>query len=164
MLRPAISISLAGLAAALLTPAPSASGEPPTPVDPTPETFAAGEACQFPISASATGKLGFIELSSSPQYSAISPSPGLRVTVTNLNEPAKSLRINATGAFRFVDRPDGSVEIRAAGHNFLYGEPDVGATALATTGPIVLVISPDGDLVDVDVSRARVRDLCAELA
>lgn len=164
MLRPTTSISLAVLAAALLTPTPPASSEPPTPVDPAAETFAAGEACMFPISVSATGKLGFIELSSSPRFSAISPSPGLRVTVTNLSDPARSLRINATGAFRFVDRPDGSVEIRAGGHNFLYGEPDVGATALATTGPIVLVISPDGDLVEMDVSRAKVRDLCAELA
>lgn len=164
MLRPTISISLAGLATALLTPMPSAFSEPPTPVDPAPQTFAAGEACSFPISASATGKLGFIDLSRNPQFSAISPSPGLRVTVTNLSDPGKSLRINATGAFRFVDRPDGSVEVRAAGHNFLYGEPSVGATALATTGPIVLVISPDGDLVEMDVSRAKVRDLCAELS
>lgn len=78
--------------------------------------------------------------------------------------PAKSVRVNATGAFRFVDRPDGSVEIRAGGHNVLYGVPSVGATALATSGPITLVFSAEGDLVAIDVSRARVRDLCAELS
>lgn len=164
MLRPATSISLMVLAAALLAPMPSATSAPPTPVDPTPEIFAAGEACAFPISVVATGKGGFIDLPRNPRFSAIAPSPGLKITVTNLNDPEKSVRVNATGAFRFVDRPDGSTEIRAGGHNFLYGEPGIGATALATTGPVTLVNSPDGDFVGMDVSQARVRDLCAELS
>lgn len=164
MLRPATSISLMALTAALLTPVTSATGAPPTPVDPTPEIIAAGDACSFAISVVATGKEGFIALPGNPQFSGIAPSPGLRITVTNLSDPDNTVTVNATGAFRFVDLPDGSTEILASGHNFLYGEPGIGATALATTGPITLVISADGDFVGMDVSQARVRDLCAELA
>lgn len=164
MLRPAISVSLIALTAALLAPVPAATGEPPTSVDPTPEIIAAGEACSFAISVVAAGKEGFVALPNNPQFSGIAPSPGLRVTVTNLSDPDNSVTVNATGAFRFVDLSDGSTEIRASGHNFLYGEAGIGATALATTGPVTLLISADGDFVGMDVSQARVRDLCAELA
>lgn len=164
MLRPAISISLMVLTAALLSPVPSATGEPPTPVDPTPEILAAGDACSFAISVVATGKEGFVALPNNPQFSGVAPAPGLRLTVTNLSDPDNSVTVNATGTFHFVDLSDGSTEIRAGGHNFLYGEPEIGATALATTGPVTLLTSADGDFVGMDVSQARVRDLCAELA
>jgi hypothetical protein len=53
--------------------------------------------------------------------------------------------------------------IRAGGHNFLYGVPEVGATALATTGPIEVEVE-EGEIADMDLTRARVRDLCAELS
>lgn len=164
MIRPAVSISLLALTAVLLAPGPSATSAPPTPTDPAPEILAAGEACEFAISVVSTGKEGFIELAANPQFSAIAPAPGLKLTVTDLEDPDRSVTVNATGAFRFVDQPDGSTEIRAGGHNFLYGETEIGATALATTGPVTLEISPDGDFVGMDLSQARVRDLCAELA
>ena len=51
----------------------------------------------------------------------------------------------------------------AGGHNFLYGVPEVGATALATTGPIE-VLAVNGQIADMDLSGARVRDFCEELA
>ena len=164
MFRPGISISLMVLTAALLSPVPSATAEPPTPVEPTPEILAAGEACSFAISVVATGKSGFVDLPNNPQFFLVVTSPGLRITVTNLSDPDRSVTVNATGAFRYVDLPDGSTEIRAGGHNFLYGEPEIGATALATTGPITLLISADGDFAGMDISQAQVRDLCAELA
>lgn len=164
MIRRATSIPLLVMTAALLAPAPSATAEPPTPVDATPEILAAGEACPFAISVVAAGKAGFIDLRNNPQFSAIAPAPGLKITVTNLSEPDNTVTVNASGAFRFVDLPDGSTEISAGGHNFLYAQTDIGATALATTGPVTLRVSADGDFVGMDVSRARVRDLCAELA
>ena len=164
MIRSATSIPLLVLTATLLAPVSSAAGEPPTPVDPTPQTYLAGEACPFAVSIGATGKGGFIDLPNNPQFAAIAPSPGLLVTVTNLSDLDNTVTVNATGAFRFVALPDGSTEIRASGHNVLYGEPEIGATALATTGPIILRVSAEGDFVGMDISHARVRDLCAELA
>lgn len=150
------------LTAALLAPASVATAEPPTPVDPTPEMFAAGEACDFPVSIVFTGKGGYNELPNNPQFAAIGPSPALKATVTNL-DTGDTVTVNASGAFRFVAQPDGSTIIHAGGHNFLYAEPSIGVTVLATTGPITLRNSPEGDFVAADVSRARVRDLCAEL-
>jgi hypothetical protein len=163
MTRSLPPIPLLVLTAALLVPASAATAEPPTPVDSTPEVLAAGEACEFPISVVFTGKEGFIDLPNNPQFSAIAPAPGLKATVTNL-DTGNTVTVNASGAFRFVEQPDGSTLILAGGHSFLYGEPSFGVTALATTGPITLTISPEGDFVAADLSRARVRDLCEELA
>ena len=158
------TIPLLVLSAALLAPMSSATAEPPTPVDSTPQVFAAGEACSFAISVVSRGKGGYIELSNNPHFFAIAPSPGLKITVTNLDDPTNTVTVNATGAFRYVSLPDGGTEIRAGGHNLFYGLPGIGATALATTGPVTVSISADGVPTSVDVSRARVRDLCAELA
>lgn len=163
MIRSATSIPLLVLTAALLAPVSPATGAPPTPVDST-EIFPAGEACPFAISVVSTGKGGFVDLPNNPQFFGIAPAPGLRVTVTNLSDLDNTVTVNATGAFLFVALPDGSTEIRASGHNFLYAVPGIGATALATTGPIALRISADGDFVGMDISQAEVRDLCAELA
>lgn len=162
MTRSFPSIPLLVLTAALLAPASAASAEPPTPYDPTPELFERGEACaDFPVSVVFIGKGKYMELNN-PQFAAIGPSPGLKATVTRL-DTGDTVTVNASGAFRFIAQPDGSVTIRAGGHNFLYGEPEIGATVLSTTGPITLVNAPDGDFVEMDVSQARVRDLCAEL-
>jgi hypothetical protein len=163
MRRSVTSIPLLVLTAALLAPGASATGAPPTPVDPSPQILAAGEACPFAIEVTAEGKEGFVELPNNPVFQAIGNAPGLRVTLTNLSDPSKTVTVNATGAFRFVVLPDGGLEIRAGGHNVLYGDPEVGATALATTGPIVLEVV-EGEIVGMDLSGARVRDLCEELA
>ena len=138
-------------------------GAPPTPVD-TAETFAAGEACSYPIEVLFEGKSGFIELPDNPQFFGIQPSPTLRVTVTNLSDPSKTVTANATGAFRLVDLPGtDDFKVVAGGHNFLYGVPEVGATALLTTGPIE-VLAVNGQIAEMDLSGAQVRDLCEELA
>jgi hypothetical protein len=157
-----IAVGAAVTLTAALTHGASATGAPPTPVSST-ETFAAGEACPFPIEVLTEGKSGFADLPNNPKFSGIAPSPGLRITVTNLTDPSKTVTVNATGAFRFVDLPDGSFKILAGGHNFLYGVPEVGATALATTGPIE-VLAVNGQIAEMDLSGAQVRDLCEELA
>lgn len=161
MKRSIAAIPLLVLAGALLTPGASATAAPPTPVDTT-ETFAAGEACTFPIEVAFEGKGGAIDLPHNPTFSGMATSPDLRVTVTNL-DTGKSVTVNATGVFRFVTTPDGGLEIVAGGHNFLYGVPEVGATALATTGPITVQVV-NGEIAAMDLSGAQVRNICAELA
>ena len=162
MRRTAFSSALLALTAALLTPvAASAAGSPPTDVNKT-EMFAANEACPFPISVVTTGKQGTIPLPNNPNFSSITTAPNSRVTVTNL-DTKESVTVNATGAFRFVTLPNGGLEIVAGGKNFLYGEPQAGAGALATTGPIVVQVV-NGVIGSADLSGAQVRDLCVELA
>ena len=158
------AIHVLALSAVLLAPLASATAAPPRSVDPAPETFLAGEACSFPISVAAAGKAGSIDLPHNPQFVAIAPSPGLKATVTNLADPTRSVTVNATGAFRYSLLPDGSTRIQVGGHNLWYGLPEIGGTALATSGPVTVIISPEGVPTVLDVSRARVRDLCAELA
>jgi hypothetical protein len=161
MKRSVTSIALLVLTAGVLTPVASAAA-PPDPVDQT-QTFEAGDACPFPIEVAFAGKGGNIDLPNNPNFSGMATSPDLRVTVTNLSDPSKTVTINATGVFRYTLLPDGSVNIVAGGHNFLYGVPEVGATALATTGPIKVQVVND-DIAEMDLSGARVRDICAELA
>jgi hypothetical protein len=159
----AAGIPLLALTAALLTPGGAATGAPPPgPVDPTPVTKAAGEACAFPIQVDTTGKFAIIDLPHNHHFSAIQTAPAQRITVTNL-DTGKSVTINTTGAFRYL-RSSGSADvIQAGGNNFLYGVPSVGATALATTGPIVVTVA-NNEIVSMDLSGARVRDICNELA
>src|SRR3954447_5829337 len=162
MKRSVIAVPMLALTAAVLTRGASATAAPPGPVDAS-ETFAAGEACQFPIDVAFEGKGGAIDLPKNPHFSGIVNSPDLRVTVTNLGDPSKRVTVNATGTFRFVTLADGGLEIVAGGHNFLYGVPEVGATALATTGPIKVDVV-NGEIGAMDLSGAKVRDICAELA
>ncbi len=55
------SLALLALAAALLTPSVSAASARPSPVSTT-ETFAAGEACLFPIQVVTEGNSGFADI------------------------------------------------------------------------------------------------------
>jgi hypothetical protein len=151
------------LAATPLAASSSASGAPPEPVDPSPQEFAAGEACPFAIEVASEGAGGYNDLPDNGRFDFITTSPRLRITVTNASDPEKTVTVNATGAFRFVELPGGALEIVAGGRNFLYGVPEVGATALATTGPIEVLVE-DGDIAEMDLSGARVRDLCDEIA
>ena len=149
-----ISALLALTATLLTTPgAASAAGAPPQPVNLT-ETFDAGEACLFPIKVVTTGKSGFIDVPNNPTFFGITTAPNSRVTVTNLDTD-ESVTVNATGAFRFVTLDDGGLQILAGGQHFLYGEPQNGAGALATTGPIVVQVV-DGVIGSVDLSGAQV--------
>ena len=137
MRRSTSSSALLVLTAAASLPAPgvaSAAGSMPGAVDLI-ETFDAGEACSFPIEVHTTGKSGFIEVPNYPTFSGIATAPNARVTVAN-TDTGESVTVNATGAFRFVTTADGGLQILAGGKNFLYGVPEVGATALATSGPI----------------------------
>jgi hypothetical protein len=157
MKRSSIAIPLLVLTTALFTPS-AATGAPPVDVD-LAETFKAGDACEFPIMVATFGKSGQIALPNNPKYPFISTSPTLRVTVTNL-ETDETVTVNATGTFRVT--AEGTIE--AGGHNFLYGVPEVGAGALATTGPIVVELDKKGEIASINLSGAQVRDICAELA
>jgi hypothetical protein len=161
MKRSITGIPLLALTAALLTPAGAATAAPPGPADST-VTKAAGEACAFPIQVDTTGKFAVIDLPHNHHFSQIVTAPAQQITVTNL-DTGKSVTLNTTGAFRYV-RSSGTADvIQAGGHNFLYGVPSVGATALATTGPIELTVA-NNNITSMDLSGARVRDICQELA
>jgi hypothetical protein len=151
------------LAAAVLVPAGSAAAEPPQPVDSTPFFAPAGEVCDFPVIVTSTGKTGFIPLPHNPRFFGLVSSPDLKITTANAADPTRSVTVNATGLFHLVSLPDGGVEIIAGGHNYLFA-PELGITAIATTGPIVLRSDAEGFPVAADTSRAQVFDVCAAIS
>lgn len=96
------------------------------------------------------------------RFFQIVTAPAQRVTVTNL-ENGKSVTAGITGVLRYTGSSGGEDSAVASGNNFFYGVPSVGATAVLTTGPVKLSVA-NNNLTSLDLSGARVRDVCAELA
>jgi len=97
----------------------TANPNPPTVVDfsiDLPADFAAPGQCAFPFRLSLNGKGKTIVL---PGGRFIFTSPGLDVTVTNLDEPSKQVTLNVTGAFHQTTRANGDIVTVVTGRNFL---------------------------------------------
>jgi hypothetical protein len=85
--------------------------------DPTaPPTSTASFGCDFPLRFELTGKAKTIEL---PDGGFILTSPGLDVTVTNLDTPENQATFNITGSIHGTPRPDdpGIVDYVITGRN-----------------------------------------------
>lgn len=148
-----------------LVPA-SAVASAPDPVDQT-IPFLPGEACAFgvtmTVTGTGTGTGGVISLADNPTYSRIWISPNQRLTLTNTADPSKSVTVLATGVFHETFNQDGSSDIFATGHN-LFLLPEIGVTAIATTGPVTLHRDAEGVATDLDLSGAtQVFDVCAAI-
>jgi hypothetical protein len=89
------------------------------------QDLAAGEVfgeCAFPVRLQLNGKASTITL---PGERFIFTSPGLDVTLTNLNDPAKSVTLNITGTSRQSTASNGDILTVVSGRN-LQGDPDAG--------------------------------------
>jgi hypothetical protein len=89
------------------------------------QDLAAGEVfgeCAFPVRLQLNGKASTITL---PGDRFIFTSPGLDVTLTNLNDPAKSVTLNITGTSRQSTASNGDILTVVTGRN-LQGDPDAG--------------------------------------
>jgi hypothetical protein len=78
--------------------------------------------CAFPVRIETKGKGGAITL---PGGRFIFTSPGLKATLTNLNDPTKSVTLNITGAQHQATDQNGDIVTIATGRNLL-GDPDAG--------------------------------------
>jgi hypothetical protein len=78
--------------------------------------------CAFPVRLDSNGKAGTINL---PGGRMIFTSPGLHATLTNLNEPTKSVTLNITGTFHQSTDVNGDTVTVVTGRNIL-GDPDAG--------------------------------------
>ena len=118
--------------------------------------------CSFPIQLDLSGKAKTIEL---PDGSAIMTSPGLFVTVTNLDTPENQVTLNITGTFHETTNPEnGEVTTVVSGRNLLL-DPEAG-TVIAI-GNFSFVFDAEGNLIqsfeDTD-GKGQVIDVCALLA
>lgn len=115
-----ILLSGAMLALLLLAFAGTASAAPPEPINSLTQTLRGS--CDFPVRAEVSGKLKTIEL---PGGRTLLTSPGLRVTLTNLEEPANQVTYVVTGTYLTRELSDGNLFVVARGRNVIFG-PDIG--------------------------------------
>jgi hypothetical protein len=78
--------------------------------------------CAFPVRLQQNGKAGTITL---PGGRFIFTSPGLDATLTNLNDPVKSVTLNITGTFHQSTDSNRDTVTVVTGRNLL-GDPDAG--------------------------------------
>ena len=81
--------------------------------------------CAFDVQFAVAGKAGQITL---PGGRFISTSPGVHITLTNANDPTKSVTLNVTGTTHQSTDQNGDVVSVINGRN-LVGDPDAGSAA-----------------------------------
>jgi hypothetical protein len=143
------------LALAVVVVLPKASSAaPPERVH---DTFTVEDVCDFPVLLEATGKAKGIEL---PGGRFLDISPGLRVTLTNEEEPTHQLTYVITGAFHGRDLADGRLLVVATGRNLLF-DPSFGM--FLTVGRFTFQVNEDGSITRPE-GKGRMIDICSRLA
>lgn len=114
--------------------------------------------CEFPFSLDLSGKGKTIEL---PNGGFIFTSPGLDVTVTNLDEPENQATFNITGSVHQSTLENGNVETVMTGRNFAI-DPVAGTTVVI--GRFSFVFDAEGNLVQPQTGNGQRIDVCDVLS
>jgi hypothetical protein len=114
--------------------------------------------CEFPFSLDLNGKGKTIEL---PDGGFIFTSPGLDVTVTNLDEPENQATFNITGSVHQSTLENGDVETVMTGRNFAI-DPEAGTTVVI--GRFTFVFDAEGNLVQPQTGNGQRIDVCELLS
>jgi hypothetical protein len=105
-----------------------------------------------------SGKAKTIEL---PNGAFIFTSPGLDVTITNLDSPENQAMFNITGTFHQTTNPEnGEVTTVVTGRNLLF-DPEAGTNI--AIGNFSFVFDAEGNLVQPLAGEGRLIDVCALL-
>ncbi len=113
--------------------------------------------CSFPIQLELSGKGKAITL---PDGRRIITSPGLHVTITNLDN-GEQATFNITGTFHETTNPqNGEVTTRITGRNLLF-DPEAGV--VLTIGNFFFVFDAEGNLIQPFEGKGQVIDVCALL-
>ena len=135
----------------------ASSAEPPGPGD---ITFEAPDVCDFPVLVEITGKTKTIFLDGSQ----LIISPGLRATLTNLEEPDNQVSFGITGPIRQRELENGVLLVVGRGRNLLL---DPGGGTFLTIGRVVYTLTPTAvpGVFDITIleSTGPVIDVCALL-
>jgi len=116
----------------------------------------AGIACAFSVGISGQGKAKAIEL---PGNRSIFTSPGLNVTVTNLDDPSKQVgSLKITGASHVTTSSDGSVAWVATGRNLML---DPLAGFVLAIGHYSYAFDFAGNLIQPFTGKGQLIDICA---
>jgi hypothetical protein len=133
----------------------SASAAPPGPI-PFPNTTER-ELCEFPVRVHTTGKSKVIETGSGD---TLFKSPGLRVTLTNLDEPANTVTYVDSGTIRVTELDGGELLLVATGRNVLYGK---GIGMFLAIGRFSTIVDEGGNFTPLR-GHGRLIDVCARLS
>ena len=113
--------------------------------------------CSFPIQLELSGKGKVITL---PDGRRILTSPGLHVTVTNVDN-GEQATFNVTGTFHETTNLEtGEVTTVVTGRNLLF-DPEAGV--VLTIGKITYVFDAEGNLIQAFEGKGQVIDVCALL-
>jgi hypothetical protein len=116
-------------------------------------------ACGFPFSLEFSGKAKTIKL---PNGGTIATSPGLDVTVTNLEQPENQATFNITGTvLTRTAAQNGDVETVLRGRNFAI-DPEAGT--VVAIGRFSFVFDAEGNLVQPLSGNGRLIDICELLS
>jgi hypothetical protein len=118
-------------------------------------TIPAGGVCAFGVEISGTGKAKTIML---PGGRSIITSPGLHATLTNLDDPAKTVTLNITGASHVTEEQDGSMVTVFTGRNLNF-DPQAGF--VLAIGNFSIVFDANGNLIQPLQGKGRLLDVCA---
>jgi hypothetical protein len=114
--------------------------------------------CSFPIQLELSGKGKVITL---PDGRRILTSPGLHVTVTNVDN-GEQATFNITGTLHETTNLEtGEVTTVVTGRNLLF-DPEAGV--VLTIGPFTYVFDAEGNLIQPFEGKGKVIDVCALLA
>ncbi len=150
----ALAGMLLALAAALLA-AKTASAAPPGPI-PFPNTTERG-ICEFPVRVHTTGRSKVIETGSGD---LLFTNPGLRVTLTNLDEPANTVTYRDSGPVRVTELEGGDLLLVLTGRNVVYSK-SIGM--FLAIGRFSTIVDEEGNFTPLS-GHGRLIDVCARLA
>jgi hypothetical protein len=114
--------------------------------------------CNFPFSLELSGKGKAIEL---PDGGLILTSPGLDVTVTNLEKPENQATFNITGSIHQSTLENGYVKTVMRGRNFAI-DPVAGTTVVI--GRFSFIFDAEGNLVQPQTGKGQRIDVCELLS
>ena len=151
-----VILALTMAAPTVLAQGPPNGGAPEDVSGVVPPEFFPGT-CDFPIQLEVSGKGKTITL---PDGRRILTSPGLFVTVTNLDTPENQATFNITGTFHETTAANGDVTTKVTGRNLLF-DPEAGV--VLTIGNFSFVFDAEGNLIQPFEGKGQVTDVCALL-
>lgn len=128
--------------------------------------FPAGQACSFALDIKGTnGQITEVTLKNGSIFNV---GKGVLLTYTNLSN-GKTYIVNTAGSVdRFVQKPDGTVTLEAAGHNgFIFFRTDsTGPRVTQYTGRLVVTLDSivTQNVLSVDATSGQAVDVCAAIS
>ena len=130
-------------------------GSPPQPINVT--VFIPASVCGFPVQATATERLGVIDL---PGGGVVITYPATTAVFTNLSDPTKSVTINGfTGPAIVTFDQNGNAIVRGLGRGTIWDPATPGFGIRFQEADFTQVFDPNGNLLS-ETRNGRVTNVC----